>query len=392
MLENSIINPKAKLKIMGNLLPVFSGVKPTQVPDPAPENILVSITDCALSENATKKFRNLIKRSCFQKTFLDNGMYTFHKKIMNDETVIFDPKRPVYPNNGIAMNLTAEHVAHYARILQPHVTFTLDLPVPKLTNIKPDPGLQEFNFMRATYHNLTRARELVNMKPTHFPNTDLYFVFQIYNIQQLVQIKKELGNIGFDGYAVPTRTLSWKQVAAVMLMLHHWKAERVHIFAGSNLKMMVVSAVFARHFFEEVSYDSTNWIQNSMYNKFRLYGSLKTVGVENGNVKQDQYNDYQCRCPHCDGRSIRDIRDMEYTPRTSILSSHNQWIEQATAKEIMNHVDSAKDLCDYLSKYEVEKSEIIKLCDLVQRVLSMRKQYHNFEFVKSYSNIICKAI
>jgi hypothetical protein len=335
---------------MCNFLTVLSAVALLHMPLPLDVGILVSVAECAKSTAALKRVLRIIKYSGVEKIFLDNGMYTFFKKWINGETVIFDPSRNVYPKN-VAMNLISKHVAYYNAIIQPYVTFCLDLPTRMLPS-KHDPGEEEFHFMLTAYHNINRAKEMSELKKRLYPRVNQYFVFQGYNISQLILILKELMGIEFEGYALPTRSLKWNQMAAIMLMLYHYGAKKIHILAGSNMPAMAVCAFMARHLFDEVSYDSTNWLTYGKNGAIRLFGSMR--GLATGEIIEipECILNAQCGCPHCNGRSIKDYRKMEYgSDKVQLLTKHNAFIEVETAKALYAHSETPDMLRDFLLKH-----------------------------------------
>ncbi|HOO41609.1 MAG TPA: hypothetical protein PK653_09190, partial [Syntrophales bacterium] len=129
---------------MGIFLPVCSGAGLNLIPSPPPESMLVSVASCG-TVASTMTIQELIKLSEARKIFLDNGMFTFFRKLEKGERVIFDNSRPIYPR-GVAMNLTGIHAIEAAVALRPHVLIVTDLPVPKMKEPY-DHGDQELRFM-----------------------------------------------------------------------------------------------------------------------------------------------------------------------------------------------------------------------------------------------------
>ena len=211
---------------MGEFLPVFSAVRGNLLLTPPPEAVLVSVAECGRGVSSLKSIRNLIRKSGAKRVYLDNGMYSYFNLWRDGQRVIFDGRRPVYPGNGIAMNVTPNHDIYFTLALKPNVTFVTDLPTPDLAAPQ-DPGEQEFYFMLSTYHNIVRAKEMAALMAQYCPDTELYFVFQGYSPDQLLRIKKELGELQFDGWALATRTLPWGRLAAMMILLHHFGFKKI---------------------------------------------------------------------------------------------------------------------------------------------------------------------
>ena len=372
---------------MGKFMPVFSAVRRNILLTPPPEAILISVAECGRGMGSLKSTRTLIKKSQAEKVFLDNGMYTFFEKWRDGERVIFDDKRPVYPGKGIAMNITPNHGIYFSLAIKPDVTFVTDLPVPDLLS-PPDPGEEEFHFMLTSYHNILRARQMTALHAQYCPDIELYYPFQGYTIDHFLRIKKELGKLQFDGYALATRVLNWSKVVGMMLMLRQQGVRKVHVFAGSSLPIMAVGAFFARHFFDEISYDSANWLNFSLVGTFRFFGSMTTVRPMPGLDISPNILSRRCDCLHCKGRSIGDIREIEWEERQVLLALHNYVAEVETAKALYDHSETPRMLRDFL----LSKSQRIKLIkeiyECLSAVVSMKDHFADFNFVKGFADFI----
>jgi len=372
---------------MGEFLPVCSGADLKLMPAPPPEAILVSVAECGKGPAALKAVMNLKKKSGAKKILMDNGMFTYHRKWQDGKKVIFDDSRPVYPK-GVEMNLTAFHNAYYNAIVQPNITFITDLPTPKLP-ANHDPGEEEFHFMLSTYHNLIRAKEMVELHANYCPQVELYFAFQGYNVDQLIRIKKELGNLQFAGYALATRTLKWNQLVAVMMMLHHYGVRKIHILAGSNLPSMVVGAFMARHFFDLVSYDSANWLTFGLKETIRLFGSMGTVRAVEKIPVPSKLLPIRCNCPHCQERSIADIRAIPHGQyKQHLISKHNYFIEVETAKALYKHSETPAMLRDFLLSKSTRTKLILEMYDCLLAVHNMKDYFNDFKFAQGFAEFI----
>ena len=360
------------------------------MPVPAPEGILVSVAECARSTAALTRVRKIIKRSGVKKIYLDNGMYSYFQKWKIGKTVIFDSNRWVYPK-GVDMNLTSEHVAYYNYVIQPYATFCLDLPVPSLP-CKHDPGEEEFHFSLTVHHNITRAKEMAQLKKRFYPQVNQFFVFQGYNLSQLIFIKTELGDLEFDGYALPTRSLKWNQMTAMMLMLYHFGVRKIHILAGSNMPTLAICAYLARHLFDEVSYDSSNWLQFGIYGNLRLFGSM--VGIATGKkikVMPERILNTQCGCPHCNGRSIKDFRKMANdNDKLQLLIRHNAFIEVETVKALCAHSETPDMLRDFLLTHSRRKKLILEMHECLSGIDYLKKNLGDYAFAKGFAEFIFK--
>lgn len=372
---------------MGRFLPICSGAGKNLLPVPHPQAILVTVADCGMGPGALRNVLDLIKIAGAEKVFLDNGMYTFFKKWDDGELVIFDSSRKVYPE-GISMNLTAHHNIHYARIVKPDVFISSDLPVKELINPN-DIGEQEFNFMLCSYHNIIRAQETVQMRDKYNLKSELYFAFQGYNLNQLLRIWKELKGLHFDGFCLASRALSWNKMMAMMLMLRHLGVQKIHILAGSNLPVMAIGAFSARHLFEEVSYDSANWLTFSLLQDFRFFGDLHVVRLKTDLPLQDHLKDFRCNCQHCKGRSLEDIHQMpEGTEKHHLLAQHNFLIETQTAKALYNHCETPSMLRDFLLTYSHRRKLSIDIYECTASIYNMIDELKDPKFIRGFCEYI----
>jgi len=372
---------------VGRFLTICSGAGENLLPVPHPQAILVSVANCAESPGQMKRILKLITICQAEKVFLDNGMFSFFKKWKDDELVIFDSNRPVYPK-GISMNLTAEHNIHYAKIVKPDVFICPDLPVRGLHNPN-DPGEQEFYFMLCTYHNLIRAQETVRLRDQHGLKSKLYFAFQGYNLNHLLRIWKELDGLRFDGFCLATRALEWNHVMAIMLMLYHLGVRKVHILAGSSLPVMAVGAFAARHLFDEVSYDSANWLAFSLLQDFRFWGSLHVVRLKSDLPLKDHLKGFRCNCQHCRGRSLEEIHQMpEGNVKQHLLAQHNFLAETQTAKALFDHCRTPQMLRDFLMIYFHRKRLIDEIYQCTAAICNEIDQLMNHRTIRGFCEFI----
>jgi hypothetical protein len=379
---------------MGRFLPVFSGVSKSDMPDPTPENVLFSVSACGESDAALNQIIKLTKSLENSKIFLDNGMFTLFQKWKNDqlgktrEIIIMNKNAPVFPKD-IGMNNCSEIIAKYASAIKPDVTFCMDLAVPKLRQ-KKYAGEDEFNFRLSTYNNILSAYEMVALKPKYFPTTDLYFVFQGYHINHLLRIKQSLLTLNFDGWAIPTRVLSCETLAGIMLILYYYGIRKIHIFAGSNLNAMIVGVYFARHFFDEVSYDSTNWLKYAINHDYRLFGSMRGVNTGENQTEKDLEFNKTCYCPHCRGRSIDDIRAMtNNSEKIKLLKMHNYYIEVLTADAMADNIDTPNDLLRFLLNNQANENSVRKIFDCLNSIHIMKNKFDSLDVVVQFAKLIC---
>lgn len=373
---------------MGIFLPVCSAADLKLMPAPTPPSHLVSVASCATSSGIlnTQKFVSKVRDT---KIILDNGMYSTFQHREKGGRVIFDDYRPIRPDKN-TINITAYHVAQIAALLKPNVLIVPDLPVPKSVKCKGhDHGDEEYNYLLVTYHNKVRAKEITYYRDRYFPSVELYYAFQGYTIKHLHSVMEELNGLSFEGYCFATRALSWNKLLALMLLLKTYNARKIHILAGSNLSTMVIGAFAARHLFEEVSYDSHNWLFFANKMCFRFFGSMGAIQLVQHNAISKDILSMRCDCPHCGGRTVADIAAI--TPdkqKHYLLAQHNYYIEIETAKAFFNHSVTPDALRDFL----LSKSDRVKLINKIHAAVSliyqMKESLNNKDVVNGIANHI----
>lgn len=252
-----------------------------------------------------------------------------------------------------------------------------------------DHGDEELRFMMATYHNLIRAKEVTELRAKYCPDVELYYTFQGYNLSQLERIIKELNGLQFEGYCLATRALPWNKLISMMLILHHHGAKKIHILAGSNMPTMVVGAFMARHLFEEVSYDSHNWLYFAMKETFRFYGSMGTARAVEKVAVPNHILSLTCDCPHCQGRSLKDIREIEHgRPKQNLLALHNYYIEVETAQALYDQSETPDMLRDFLLSKSHRTKLILEMHEALTAVFEMKDYLSDYQFTQGLAEYI----
>jgi hypothetical protein len=314
-------------------------------------------------------------------------MFTFFRKWEKGERVIFDNSRPIYPK-GVAMNLTGIHAIECAMVLKPYVLIVTDLPVPK-PKAPFDTGDAELNFLLVTYHNVLRAKEVSQLRAQYCSDVELYYTFQGYNLNQLERIVRELNGLQFEGFCFATRALAWNKLTAMMLMLHGHGVKKIHVLAGSSMPIMAVGAFMARHIFDEVSYDSHNWLYFALKGTFRFFGSMGTARAVKKVEVPKHILSLTCDCLHCQGRSLNDIREMPHgQDKQHLLAKHNYYIETKTARAYYDHSETPAMLRDFLLAHSHRKKLILEMHEALSGIYEMKDFLSDEKFVRGLAEYV----
>jgi hypothetical protein len=172
-------------------------------------------------------------------------------------------------------------------------------------------------------------------------------------------------------------------------MLHHYGVKKIHILAGSNLPAMTVGAFLARHIFDEVSYDSHNWLFFSLKESYRIYGSMGAARA----TKKVEVPSYilalTCDCPHCQGRSLYDIREIEHgQEKQHLLAKHNFFIEVETAKALYAHSETPDMLKDFLLSKSNRTKLIFEMHECMSAIYEMKGYLGDYQFARGLAEYV----
>jgi hypothetical protein len=250
-------------------------------------------------------------------------------------------------------------------------------------------GDEELRFLTVTYHNVLRAKEVTQLRAKYCPNLQLYYAFQGYNLNQLERVMTELNGLQFEGYCLATRALPWNKLIALMLLLNYYGAKKIHVLAGSNLPTMAVGAFMAHHIFEEVSYDSHNWLYFAMKGTVRFFGSMGTARPLKQVETPEHILSLTCDCPHCQGRSISDLRELPHgRPKQHLLAQHNFFIEVETAKALYAHSETPDMLKDFLLSKSNRTKLIFEMHECMSAIYEMKGYLGDYQFARGLAEYV----
>ena len=290
---------------------------------------------------------------------LDSGGFQLylaeHGKIK--KTVIYSPHQSIFVSNYI--NLTPQHVIATVRKLMPNVFImvALDLPVPRASG----KGRREILFMKSNTFNVRCAREIAALRERHNIPVQLFIPCQTYDLSQFDYFIKELGDIRYDGFSLPTRIFNTKKITVFILKFMKMGIRHFHVLGTTRFSVLALLNYVARHYFDFVSVDATSWrkfAEKQFYlNPFSLIGRrLHDNAILGKNDKID------CLCPFCSGLNFGKIKNMPNPDKTRFLMSHNFWVLQQASDEFYRHSETPLMLKDFLlSKAGRKKGKDIAL-------------------------------
>lgn len=305
----------------------------------------------------TKFFRSLPPGTLIQ---LDSGGFQLYLAEYGKvrKTVIFAPNnKSIYFNSNI--NLTPQHVIATVRHLMPYVFImvALDMPVPRASG----KARREILFMKSNTFNVRCAREIAALRESHKIPVQLFIPCQTYDLSQFEYFIKELGDIRYDGFSLPTRIFNTKKITVFILKFIKMGVRQFHVLGTTRFSVLALLNYVARNYFDFVSVDATSWrkfAEKQVYlNPFTLIGRrLHDKAIL---VKNDVVN---CLCPFCSGMSFGKIKNLPNPDKTRFLMSHNFWVLQQASDEFYQHAETPLMLRNFmLSKVGRKKENDIAL-------------------------------
>lgn len=298
--------------------------------------------------------------------------------------VIFNPNNKlIYFNNYI--NLTPKHVIATVRQLLPYIFImvSLDMPVPRASG----KARQEILFMKSNTFNVRCGREIASLRDKFRIPARLFIPCQTYDLAQFDYFVRELGDIRYDGYSLPTRIFNTKKITVFILKFIKMGVRQFHVLGTTRFSVLALLNYVARNYFDFVSVDATSWrmfAEKQIYLKpFSLIGRRLHDKAILG--KDDSID---CICPFCRGMSFGKIKNMPNADKTRLLMSHNYFVLQQAAEEFYKNSETPAMLKNFLLEKTGRKKDI----DLVYRCITTIEAVKNIlsdELIRIIERDLC---
>jgi hypothetical protein len=243
----------------------------------------------------------------------------------NGKAMTFDPERPL-TITIICFNLAPRHVVEKAIEMKADSMVALDYPIRKLK----DPKAQRKEFCKKLPQNVAWAIETAELRKKHCPDISLFIPVQAYNLKQFEEFYEKIKGIDFDGFSLPVRNMSMKDIVMFLLKMHEWGVKKVHILGSSSLPVISVCAYMSQRFFDGVSFDATTWRISAQYGRFIRPDDLSHKTLNNIGSYDPQL---RCQCQSCNGINLGQIAVLDRKERMKILMTHNYLAIQNLCKE-----------------------------------------------------------
>ncbi len=268
--------------------------------------------------------------------FLDSGGFS----VSNHEVA------GTIESSGILEQLTTERIMKTANFVNATIVFGLDIPLRGYR----DADKQNQEFMVKSRLNLKLAQDAIEQHKQICPTLELFLPLQFYNLNQLKYFLDNLDlRSGPVGAAFPVRELTIKNVIKILYFLKCRGFEKIHLLGTSSLPSIALSAYLARHYFDRVTTDSTNWMMAGMFLKYWQPWTLKAVELKGVKINFDLGD---CDCTACRYYNFNEYWKIPKTELAIALGYHNHAVLEQVCKGFIDNCGSIKQLSDFLQKYD----------------------------------------
>jgi queuine/archaeosine tRNA-ribosyltransferase len=256
-----------------------------------------------------------------------------------------------------------------AAILKPNIVVGLDFPIKKIS----EPSERKLEFMKKSGFNALGTLECSDLRKKLCPDIQFFVPVQCYDLDQFDQFSNLITGVEFDGFSMPIRNLSIKEVILFMVRFYQMGIRQVHILGTSKLFAIAVTAYMARHFFDWVSFDATTWRKWADYSLYMNPYNLLQERIAQ-NVKIDENIPMDCECPFCNGKTFTFIKNLPETDRTALLRSHNWWVIEKAAQDLYQNSGNVIELERCLRARGAKSEEIDELCKALSLADSLKNR------------------
>lgn len=351
---------------MGRLVNFCAGTDLQVLPARHVDALLINVADNACSNSAINSTRRMLTGAKSSFVMLDSGGFQVHTAELNSKKISFDENGPVICNET-EINLTPVHVMRAAATLKPDIVVGLDFPIKKVS----EPSERKLEFMRKLGFNVIWAIECSELRKKLCPDIQYFVPVQCYDLDQFDQFISMIEGIEYDGFSMPIRNLSNKEIILFMVRFYQMGIRQVHILGTSKLFAIAIAAYMARHLFDWVSFDATTWrkwADHSIY--MNPYNLLQERIAQN--VKIDENIPMDCECPFCSGKTFTFIKNLPETDRTAFLRGHNWWVLEKAARDLYQNSGNVIELERCLRARGAKLEDIDELCKALSLADSLK--------------------
>lgn len=344
------------LRTFGKLAFFCAGGRIGSLPRGAVRNLLVNVPVNARNENVVIKTRKMLGHFRSRVCMLDSGGFTILKGEEKGKQLSFDSTRPLTVSHT-NVNLAPRHVIDAAIALQPDIMVALDYPIKKTK----DRTEQEVEFRKKLPYNIRWAIETAKLQKKYTHDLQLFIPIQCYTLKDFLIFKKEIEEISFDGFSMPVRNLTLKEIAHFLFEFYSTGVKKVHLLGTSSFMVIALAAYFSNHHFHWVSLDSVSWRIAGEHGIYLTPQNLGYISLKDANLKDKEGIREKCRCWACRKASFADLMAYPYRERCLSLWAHNLHAIETACHDLREHSKDLSSLERFLKARAVKRNKIEEL-------------------------------
>ena len=328
--------------------------------------LLINVPDDACSNAAINSTKRMLEAAESKDEMLDSGGFQLHMGELLNKKITIDENKPLIRNES-EVNISPVHVMRAAAILKPDIVVGLDFPIRKIS----DPDERKLEFMRKLGFNVLWAKECAELRKILCPDIQYFVPVQCYDLEQFDQFVSMINGVEYDGFSMPVRNLTIKEIILFMIRFYQMGIRQVHILGTFKILVIALTAYMARHFFDWVSFDATTWRKWAEYSLYMNPYNLLQERIAQ-DVIIDENIDMDCECPFCRDKTFTYIKNLPETDRTAFLRGHNWCVIEKATKDLYQNSSNVIELERCLRARGVKSEDIDELCKALSLADSLK--------------------
>jgi queuine/archaeosine tRNA-ribosyltransferase len=354
---------------MGEFINICAGADRNSLPETPVKALLFNVLDHCSSPYKINAAKEMYRTCQPRYLMLDSSGYQLLLAERTAKILSFNSELPL-KFTGRKINLAPRHVMESAFNLHPYmpdIVIGLDLPIRKIKDVESP----EAEFLKKLEYNVRWTVQSAVWWKEFCPESQFFIPIQCYDLNQFEVFHDKIGGLDCDGYSMPIRNLEIWEIALFLVKFYQLGIRRVHLLGTSKLFAIALCAYMARHYFDWVSLDASSWRKaadnTECYNPFDLsrekFGSRVIINNEFEN---------DCPCPHCTGKTFREIKDLAKKDKLTQLRNHNWWVLENIFHDLYENSRDIVQLEIFLKSRCQKPAEVDGFCNILCLVEMMK--------------------
>jgi tRNA-guanine family transglycosylase len=331
--------------------------------------MLSNVPDILGSRASAQKIFNLLNYAKPKLRMLDSG----GKQIFNVtsgksrrfKNFVSIKGKPIFMGN--TLNLHPLHLKEAAIKFHPHITTALDYPVAPAKDL----SQQQKGFKDSIEVNVQWARESIEIRNIHLPETQIFLPFHGFSIEHLDHFLDRVGTMAFDGLSLPMRIFRDSgRLLDLLLHIRNRKIKKIHLLGTSRMDVILLAAYLAKQDqFDFISFDSGTPAIAARKENFLRPSDLRQVKIRDHlAMREISRMPTECLCDICKEKLNLGIQQLPRKEKRKLLLDHNYAaIEMATRKAFSN-AGSPRQIKIWLQKVSERRDFHEKVVRLLEKI------------------------